>query len=191
MKKVLFFALLASLSFMACNNDDDDNPTPEPSENELRYDGPNATGPVLGAGTYEAAVRFPASYLDAYQGRSIDAIAFFLGELPASCIEKVYEGTTAGNEPQNEIYSFDVTSGIEAPRLNRLTLSDPIPVADEDLWLSIVFVHNGQQQSIGCDAGPNQPNGDWLYDSNDSQWLPYTDRTPESINWNIRGELTE
>ncbi|NBC09496.1 MAG: hypothetical protein GVY26_20080, partial [Bacteroidetes bacterium] len=50
---------------------------------------------------------------------------------------------------------------------------------------------DGQQQSIGCDAGPNQSNGDWLYDSNDSQWLPYTDRTPESINWNIRGELTE
>lgn len=190
MKKILFFALLASLSFMACNNDDDD-PTPETPEDELRYDGPNQTGPVLEAGTYEAAVRFPASYLDAYEGRSIDAINFFLGDLPASCEVRVYEGTTADNEPQTQIYSFDVSAGVEAPSWNRLALNDPIPVAGEDLWLSIVLTHDAEQQSIGCDAGPNQVNGDWLYNSNDGQWLPYTDRTPERVNWNIRGELTE
>lgn len=191
MKKVLLFALLASLSFMACNNDDDDNPTPTTFEDELRYDGENLTGPVLSAGTYEAAARFPASFLEEYEGRSIEAINFFLGDIPAGCVVKVYEGTTTGNQPENEIYSFDVSAGVQAPSWNRLTLNNPIPVGSEDLWLSIVLVHNQEQQSIGCDAGPNQTNGDWLYDSNDGQWLPFVDRTPDNINWNIRGELSE
>jgi hypothetical protein len=190
MKNVMLLALLSLLAITACQDDEDDT-GPNPSENELRYDGPNATGPLLEAGTHEAAVRFPANYLQDFQGRELEVINFFLGQLPAACEARVYEGSTAEDEPETMIYSFDLSTLVEAPSWNRLTLTNPIVIGEEDLWLSIVLTHDQEQQSIGCDTGPNQPNGDWLYKSTDGQWRPYTERTSESVNWNIRGELSE
>jgi len=47
-------------------------------------------------------------------------------------------------------------------------------------------------QTIGCDAGPNSTGGDWLYQESDGRWLTFQQRTTtESINWNIRGFVSE
>lgn len=186
---LLLCALTSLLVFSACQNDDDDfQPL---RDNTLSYDGPNFTGPLLDAGFYEAAARFPAQLIQANQGRELDAVRFFMGELPAGCEVRIYEGTGANNQPQNLIFSQDVTNDLAVPGWNRLLLNPPIVLGEDDLWLSIALQHDATQQSIGCDSGPNQPNGDWLYQSNDGLWLPYTERTPESVNWNIQGELKE
>jgi hypothetical protein len=51
--------------------------------------------------------------------------------------------------------------------------------------------HNDVLQSIGCDAGPAAPDGDWLYQDSDQEWQTFRQRTGESINWNIRGKVTD
>ena len=60
-----------------------------------------------------------------------------------------------------------------------------------DLWISLAITHSDVQQSIGCDAGPNKSGGDWLFKSADGLWDTYLDRTGESVNWNIRGIVSE
>jgi hypothetical protein len=188
MKRIYLLFLFPVFLFSACQDDDDTQNIPD--DNILAYDGENSTGPLLEEGYYEAAVLFPASTIQQYSGRSLEAVTFFMGDYPAACEVRIYEGTTDGR-PASLIFSSNVTNGIAAPSWNSLVLDPPIVLADEDIWLSVALTHNRDQQSIGCDAGPNQANGDWLYDDADGQWLPYTQRTPESVNWNIRGELLE
>ena len=188
MKNLALFLCAGLLMFAACQNDEPALPV---FENELRYDGPNVTGPVLPAGQHEAAVRFSADYLKNYEGREMEAVQFFLGQLPDGCQLNIYAGSTTDGRPETLIGSFDLSTQVQAPAWNRLPLPIPLVVGQDDLWLSIVLVHTQEQQSIGCDAGPNQIDGDWLLLSTDGQWLPYTERTPESINWNIRGELAQ
>lgn len=184
MKKVFFLGFLALLAFSSCQNDDD---SPVPSgENVLSYDGPNATGPLLVAGDYEAAARFPASETSKLQGRSLTEVTWFMGILPSSCKVRIY-GPGAGDEPGQLLYSADVTDRVQVPNWNTHELRDPLPIDGQELWISIAFTHPAQQQSIGCDSGPNVPGGDWLFSSNDGQWITYIQRTGESVNWNIRG----
>lgn len=188
MKKLAFLLfLLPALLFVACQDDDDGGGQQGP-EAELSFDGPNDTGPILTAGTYEAAVRFPADFLQEYRGRELESVSFFLGQQPAACELRIYEGSNANDSPANLIYQLDVTSGIAVPSWNRVAL-DNIIIGEEDLWLSVFLTHNQRQQSIGCDAGPNRANGDWLFFSGDGQWRSFVDRTQENINWNIRGTL--
>jgi hypothetical protein len=188
MKKIFPFLLLAVCLFPACQDDDDGGP--QVDDDVLAYDGENATGPLLAAGYHEAAVKFPASFLQQYEGRRLESILFFIGQIPSGCEVLIYEGTNSDGRPESLIFSSDnVSSGLVAPSWNRLTLDQPITLTDEDIWISIGLTHDQQQQSIGCDSGPNVVNGDWLYDDSDELWLPYTERTPESVNWNIRGEL--
>ena len=112
MKSLALFLCAGLLLWSACQNDD---PAPPVFENELRYDGPNLTGPVLAAGEYEAAVRFSAGYLDNYDGRELTAVQFFLGQLPAGCELRIYEGTTGGDAPATLLASFDLSAQVQAP----------------------------------------------------------------------------
>lgn len=184
MKRIYVLGLLAFLFFSACRNDDE---SPVPSgENVLNYDGPNATGPLLVAGDYEAAARFPASETTPLQGKNLTEVTWFMGIRPSSCKVRIY-GPGTGDEPGALLYSADVSDRVQAPAWNTHELRDPLPVDGQELWISIAFTHPVRQQSIGCDAGPNVPGGDWLFSSNDGQWSTYVQRTGESINWNIRG----
>ena len=188
MKGMYMLSLLAILAVSACQQADE---SPGPSgQNVLNYDGPNATGPLLLAGEFEAAARFPATETAVFQGRSLKEVTWFMGVLPTSCKVRVY-GPGNGNEPGSLLYSADVTDRLQAPDWNTHELRDPIPIDGQELWISIAFTHPATQQSIGCDAGPNVPDGDWLFSSNDNQWRTYVQRTGESVNWNIRGVVGE
>ncbi|MCB9290393.1 MAG: hypothetical protein H6560_23990 [Lewinellaceae bacterium] len=185
MKRTFF--MLALVFFSACQKDN----SPAPSgDNVLSYDGANATGPVLSAGDYEAAARFPASETGAYQGKNLIEVSWFMGIEPASCKVRLY-GPGNGGEPGQLLYSADVTDRVQAPAWNTHELRNPLPLDGEELWISIAFTHPVRQQSIGCDAGPNVPGGDWLFSGNDGEWSTYEQRTGESVNWNIRGIVGE
>lgn len=177
--------LLSLLALSACQKEDE-----SPVSSGLSYDGPNASGPLLLAGNFEAAARFPASETSAFQGQRLREVTWFMGVLPASCKVRVY-GPGNGNEPGSLLYSADVTDRVQVPAWNTHELRDPIPIDGQELWISIAFTHPATQQSIGCDAGPNVPDGDWLFSSNDNQWRTYIQRTGESVNWNIRGIVGE
>ena len=181
----LILALLV-IALFSCTNDDDNGPII--NDDVIHYDGENQTGPLLAAGSYEAAAYFPPSELADVVGRRLREVSWFMGIAPADCRVRVYAEGSAG-EPGNLLYDTNVTNSLRTPNWNTHRLSSPIEITGEGLWLSIAFTHDETQQSIGCDAGPNNTNGDWLYSSADNSWQFYKDRTPESINWNIRGNL--
>ncbi|MEL6720568.1 MAG: hypothetical protein AAFP82_17820 [Bacteroidota bacterium] len=184
MKKWSLLLLVAVLGFFACNDDAN-------VENVLKYDGENFSAPQLPAGQHTFAVRFGEDELKDYIGKSLSEVTFYAGIQPESCIVRVYGQGTA-NEPGTELYSATVT--------NALVLQDwtdhkiaggGIEITGDDIWIAIDVIHAQAQQSIGCDAGPNQTDGDWLFRSDDPQWKSFSDGTPESVNWNIRGVVTD
>ncbi len=190
MKKIFVLSLLAVLAFSACQ--EDDNPQPA-EDNLLNYDGPNLTGPQLVAADYEAAARFPASFMQEYQGRQLQEVRWFMGLAPARCEVRVY-GPGVNNEPGSLLFSeeVDVSQSLRVPGWNAYRLGQPLTLDGDEIWISIAFTHSAAQQSIGCDAGDNpNPNGDWLFSTTDNQWRTFTDRTGDRINWNIRGVVAE
>lgn len=185
MKVYHFLFLLASLFFAAC---DDDSATP--GQTILKYDNENATGPQLETGFHEMAVRFPAGKMAEHAGKKLTEVQFFVGNLPQDCKVKVY-GQGTSTSPGTVLYEKDVTNALATGEWNKHPVSPVLTLTGEDLWLSIGFTHAGEQQSIGCDSGPNKGDSDWLWKSGDGQWKTYADRTSESVNWNIRGVVEE
>ena len=191
----LLMLLFVAAAFVACNDDDffddDDTPPPPPPTSnqfvELALDGPNATGPVLQAGLHRFGVRFTEADLRPFVGQELAGISVFVGRAPASMYLSVIRG--GETVPGIETLGFDTDlSNVVEPGFYDYLFDEPIVIDDaEALWLQAEVELTGTQQSIGCDAGPAQSGGDWLWSSD--RWLTYRDRTngSESVNWNIRG----
>ena len=186
MKKIsLLISLAILLTVISCGDDD------SASGNLLSFDGDNVSGPVLEIGEHEAAARFPASIMSNHAGKTLTEIRWFMGpQLPAGCTIKIYdEGSNA--TPGTILYTANVSNALQGNAWNDHTLSTPVSISGNDIWISIALTHNQAQQSIGCDAGPAAANGDWLFSDSDGNWEKYSNRTVESVNWNIRGILSE
>jgi len=186
--RISILALFAAVClFSACG--DDDTVVDPTGDDVLNHDGPNDSGPILAADTYEAAAMFPASMTSSFAGKKITEVTWFMGAAPTNCAIKIYREGAAG-QPGTKIYDVDVTSSVVPLTWSRHTLSSPIDIDGTDLWIAVEFVHSADARSMGCDAGPAVTNGDWLFQSSDAQWLTFRDRTNENINWNIRA-ITE
>ncbi|MBI1224896.1 MAG: hypothetical protein GC192_06630 [Bacteroidetes bacterium] len=181
MKITNLFFLLGLLLLASCKKDDT-NPS---GTTTLQYDNGNVSGPQLDAGEHELAVRFPASTLADLVGKKLTEVQVFVGELPQSCIVKIYKQGNSST-PGAQILQSDVLNSIEFPKWNNFKITPGIEITGEDLWVSVYIELAGKQQSIGCDSGPRKTNGDWLFSGSDHAWKTYQERTGESINWNIR-----
>ncbi|MEM8908577.1 MAG: hypothetical protein AAGD05_12070, partial [Bacteroidota bacterium] len=92
MKKNFLLLFVFALLISACDSDED-------LDFLLSYDGANFSGPLLAAGTHEAAALFPASETDVYEGRQLIEVTWFNGPVaPASTQVKVY-GPGINNSP--------------------------------------------------------------------------------------------
>ena len=164
MVKNTFIALLCSFLIFSCNDD------AGPALNfELSYDGDNQSGPVLAAGDHELAVKFTSTETADYLGKTLDEVTFFVGFSPANCVLKIY-GQGNAIAPGTVLYEEDLTGTLTDGGWNQVILPSPIEITEEDIWISIAVTHSIQQQSIGCDAGPNRSNGDWLFSAADGEW---------------------
>jgi hypothetical protein len=179
----LFFLL--ALLMVACKDDDD----VIPSENLLNYDAANNSGPLLSAGEHELAVFFPASKMEAHTGKKLTEVQVYVGpQPPQTCLVKIYKQGT-GSSPGTKLWEANVTSVLKLQTWNKFKVSPAIDLTGEGLWIGVFVEHAQEQQSIGCDAGPRKENGDWLFESSDTAWKTYQERTGESVNWNIRGVM--
>lgn len=183
----IFFLLLLSVSLFSCK---EEVVGPDLGANliSLNYDGANQDAPSLPGNTYEAGVRFPASQMSQYAGDRLAEAHFFIQSVPQSCELRIYI-RSAANTPDSLVYSANVRSALRANSWNKHTLSTPLTLTGQDLWIAIRFAHNNEQRTLGCDAGPARTNGDWLLDAADNQWIPLSQRSPININWNIRGAI--
>jgi len=179
----LLFGLMLLLA--ACGEDE------RSIENSLRYDGDNLTAPTLPADTYETAARFPASITNNFVGQQLTQVSYFVAETPLQTNLIIYSGGTS-SAPGQVVYEATLTGTITQNAFNAHVLSTPLDITGEDLWLSIRFRLNRQVQAIGCDAGPGDVNGDWMYLESTNEWTTFNAFSGgESINWNIRGVVGE
>ena len=184
MKKLTFLLVVGILLSIGCKKDNEESFA-------FQYDGPNLTGPILEPGYHEAAARFTSNETAAFAGKQLTSVSFFMGVVPQQ-VEVIIYAEGDDNTPGAELYRANVTTGIQTPEWNEHILSTPIDIDGNDLWLSIGLTHNQPSQSIGCDAGPNVANGDWLFKASDNLWSPFGTRIPgESVNWNIRGKVSD
>ncbi len=180
----ILFLLGISLTFLACNDDEEDNSVTA----DLFYDMGANSAPFFGMGTHQAAVRFPRSIMSSFEGEALERIEFYLVNLPNNCFIKIYdEGTAQGPGPL--LYEADVTTTVNANAWNGHTLTAPLPLSSNELWIAVEFTHNEQNNTIGCDVGPAVENGDWVSEMDQTGWSSYRNFTSDavSINWNIRG----
>lgn len=181
MRSLLCTLILFSIIFSACGEDNGAS-----GSNVLNYDSENATAPNLPPGEYAFAARFPALITRNVEGRSIQSISFYAYEQPENLTLQIANDSSP-TEPATPYYSQEITSF--APNAwNTVPLSNPVIVEGEPLWIILSFDFGGNlpRQVIGCDQGPANPNGDWLYDEADGLWERFLVRIGDSVNWNIR-----
>lgn len=184
MKNYFYFALLLAIGFASCQDDDNIDPY------SLHHDGESVGSPFLPYGEYEAATHFTAGYVSQYSGKELSAIEYNVYEMPEFAEIIVSESNGLGR-PGGILFSQVVTNQLIPFSWNQLNLGVPIDL-DGGLWISLYFRNSpGESQTIGCDSGPAQGNGDWLYDDVDQQWQTYSNRVGESVNWSIRGVLQD
>lgn len=185
MNRIALLFLAVSLTLIGCQEDEIID-----RENLLSYDGPNNTAPLLPIGEYEAAARFTSAELAQYVGQKLVEVSFFIGDLPRDCVVKIYDQGTP-TTPGTLLYQASVSNSLNPRSWNNHEVRRPIDITGKDLWIAVNVYHNDVLQSIGCDAGPAIPDGDWLYEDSDQQWQTFQQRTGESINWNIRGRVAD
>lgn len=192
LKVSTYFILLSiSIFLFACGGEQiSPEPVIEAPLIALNYDSANEDAPSLvGATTYEGAIRIPKDDLGTAVNGTITEVHFYIQELPQSASLKIYSGST-GDTPTTQLYSAVISSEIEANTWNTHTLRQSVSVPDEDLWISVTFAHTLDQRTLGCDVGPANPNGDWLYSNATGQWTRLNSLSPAiSINWNIRAAV--
>ena len=194
MNKFLIFLLSIAVLAIGCKDDDD----AASFDDVLKYDGANNNAPFFDAGTYEAAARFNAADIGPYEGRVLEEIEVYMHEsLPDECHIKVYKGGS-NNAPSDLIYEADITANIATNLWVSHILTEPITLETDEYWLAVRVEHSSLIRSFGCDAGPADSNGQWLWSSADNAWISFSERNdgnpnaPASafdVNWNIRGHL--
>lgn len=185
MKKFFLILLSGTLIFMSCQKDE--------STPELRYDGDQDNAPTLPVGTFDAGVRFPKNILDNFIGRTLNEVEFYIQDKPAN-VEVLIYGEGSATEPgPNLLYTQNVNSAVFAESWISHTLSSPITITNEDIWVVVRLVHTSDTRSIGCDVGPARTNGDWMLGEGETDWRTYRDISngQVSVNWNIRAYLSE
>jgi len=186
MTRLTFFLLVSLLVFASCEKDNEN----ESSTEILRLDGANFSSPSLPAGFYEHAVKFPTSLTSLYDGDMLTGVQVHFYDIPSDVEVVVYGPGSSADTPGPVVYSGFV-SGLQANAVNNIDFApeDAILIGRSDLWISIAYTISSAAQVIGCDAGPRDPNGDYLLENN--AWTTFLDFTgTESINWNIRGIVT-
>lgn len=184
MKKYTFLFCCLALMMSACSDDEADL-------NRLSRDGANVTGPLLETATWQAGVRFTPAETAEFTGLRLTQIEFYMVSVPGGTDIRIFD-PGVNNQPGALIYSASVGNDVDAGEWNTHRLTRPINITGQEIWIAIGLVHQQDQQSIGCDAGPAATDGDWLFSSIDGEWQTFRERTgSESINWNIRGVVEE
>lgn len=179
----IFSLALIAILCTACGDDD--------GSETLNYDGSNLDAPVLEAGGHITCARFTSAEIASVDGFLMTSVEYYLANLPSSAEVVIFQGGSIAG-PDSEIYSANVTLDNEIG-WNEHAITSPIAIGNQELWICLDVQHPDQRSSVGCDAGPANENGDWIFSDVDPGWQSLRDRTNNGadINWNIRGNLEE
>ena len=177
--------LLAFLFLVSCGEDD----VIPADRTVLNYDGDNITAPTLAGGLYEFAARFPPVLVSNVEGRSIEQVSFYLYEVPT----QLYINISTDETPSlpGEILNTQLVTNLTPNSWNTITLNEPYPLDGSAVWVGIEVTIDDLIQTVGCDAGPANANGDWLYNESERSWDTFRNLNGESVNWNIRAVISD
>lgn len=189
MKNTLLILLACSLFFVSCTKDDE---TPdEVNDFEFSYDGAAQNAPALEAGTYDLGARYPGAFTSNFEGQQLEEVSFYILNVPNKC-ELIIFGEGTDTEPGTLLYTADLTSSIDGEIWNDHVLTTPVDITGEDIWICVRVEHGNTMGSLGCDTGPANANGDWMFTPN-NEWTSLRNFSDNqvNINWNIRGKVSE
>ncbi|GAB1419614.1 hypothetical protein MASR2M12_23790 [Bacteroidales bacterium] len=152
----------------------------------LHYDGENddAIG-LTGGGSYFVAARFPADLTSGYAGYTLDEVMVYINDVPNPAKLMIWgAGTTTTPGALLHEQSFTAT----AQSWNNISLSSPLTLLGQDIWVGYSVTHGANEFPTGCDAGPANPNGDWI--STDGAAWEHISTFGLNYNWNIRAKLS-
>ncbi len=184
--RYLFLLLLAGF-IISCG--DDEGPEIPGERIVLSYDGDNDTAPTFPAGLYEFAARFPTTLTRNAVGKSIEQVSFYLYEAPSLMYINISEDQTTTSP--GAILNTQMVNNPTPNSWNTVTLDTPYELTGSAVWVGIEVTQDEQIQTVGCDAGPANANGNWLYDEENMEWATFSARANESVNWNIKAILSE
>jgi len=158
----------------------------------LNYDGDNSsaigwnTPPV----TVTVAARFPNGMTLPYAGMTVDAVDVFINDINTTGSNvmtlKIF-GMGTAYEPGALLVSQTFTPAGVA--WEHIVLNTPLLVNGEDLWVGYTFTQIDAGIFIpGTDAGPSNPNGDFI--STGVGWSHLSNNPALAFNWNIRALLS-
>jgi len=151
----------------------------------LNYDGPNfdAIGLTSG-GTFHVAARFPSSMVGQYAGYVLTSVDVYINNVPSAATLKIWgagTGTAPGAVLHQQTFSSTASSWVT------ITLTNGVVLDGTDIWVGYQVTHGAGQYPAGCDAGPANPNGDWI--SIDGVAWEHLAGYGLNYNWNIRAKL--
>ncbi len=152
----------------------------------VHYDGDNAGNSVGDGGTtFIGGARFRASILGSYTGGELQFVQFFYAQEATGLTIMIYDaGTPTAPGALLLSQSLDLGS-LTLGDWNEVALSTNIPISGNDLWVCLqVEDATAATFPFGVDAGPADPDGDWVNDS--GTWQHLND-FGLNYNWNIRG----
>ncbi len=193
--KLLFTALFSFLVYSAgysqnfSLNQAHTGSTSPDSPNDMvivHYDGDNAGNSVGDGGTtFIGGARFRAEILGAYAGGTLQAVQFHYTQAATGLTIMIYDAGTA-TDPGTLLLSQPLDLGsLTVGDWNEIALTTNIPVSGNDLWVCLqVEDSTSAAYPLGVDAGPADPDGDYVNDS--GTWQHLND-FGLNYNWNIRG----
>jgi hypothetical protein len=163
--------------------------SPEPSDDViLHYDGDNASAVGLtDGGEMRVSAVFTPAELAAYAGMELTSVELYINEAPIATKIQVYNYGLP-NIPGPGDLLLEQTFSSLATSWNTVNLSTPILIGGFDIWVGYWVNHTAGTYPAGCDAGPHDPNGDWI--SAGPGWHHLSDNVALDYNWNIRAHLT-
>lgn len=172
------------LNLANCIPGGDPNP-PSLTEVILHYDGPNfeAIGLTAG-GTFHVAARFPSSMMGQYVSYALESVDVYINDVPDNAILKIW-GAGTGFAPGAILHQQTFTATPNS--WITVMLTNPVILDGAGIWVGYEVTHAASNYPAGCDAGPANPNGDWI--SLDGVTWEHLAGYGLNYNWNIRAKL--
>ncbi len=151
----------------------------------VHYDGEDVSNSVGDGGTtFIGGARFRASLLGAYAGGTLQSVQFHYAQAATGLTIMIYDAGTA-TDPGALLLSQPLDLGsLTVGDWNEVALTTSIPVSGNDLWVCLqVEDATAAAFPFGVDAGPADPDGDFVNDS--GTWQHLND-FGLNFNWHIR-----
>ncbi len=154
----------------------------------LHYDTENYNG--IGRATdyeYRVAAMFPSDMVQPFIGMEIDEMSIWLYQDGIEYKAQIYDmGSYITPGPGDLLLeqAFTGTAGMWTD----VTLDTPVKLDGSDIWVGYWLSAYGDTYVPGVDAGPADPNGDWI--ATGPGWSHLSDNPDLDYNWNIRANVT-